>query len=309
MKLFIFFLLILVCLYLIYDWLKISRPPKGSIKDDPKVIFPITLAEKSFNVAVYDQPIATLPVIRGGWSSINSDQKILHNYADELNSHWQAVENAASMAINRFETDHRQLLDQQLQIHRRIFRHRKVLAQFEELKRNKLSSKDIPDIFRVTIPLKPSYPKPNELQRKYSLDKYVTSAGGAVGKLAGQYGGLRKPQNVLVIVAIVGFGVIKAKSNNSKLKRVLEDTRGQIANYSIAVKSTVAILALHHPRIVEVSAQLKKCEAILLDLENKVKTIDTKIRRLDQVPADVQQYLQLLDILLINAEQYSKKSI
>ena len=287
-------------------WLQLNLNKTRSIKEPPTIIHPIVPSPETFELSPYTEITEPLPTTEDSWLTINRDGNLLRQYATALDTHWQKANNAVNQVIRKFENDHAHLINQQLQIYRRIYRSRKLLARFKELRGNKLSAKDIPDLFQVTIPPKPSYPTVQDLQRKYSVQPAAVS--NALSKII-MTRDVSSPQK-LVVAAIVGAAAaIKAKSNNSKLKRVLEISRGNISHYCMSLKTTVKILEETHPYLVATSGKLKQCETELIAMIDKMGAIDRKITKLDQVEPDIREYLRIFHLLLLKAEQHSKRRL
>lgn len=286
---------------------KKTKVTKSELKEPPKLIHPIEHSPQSFDLSTYVEIVSPLPVTKDSLLSIGQDEGILKNYADELEQHRFKAEKAATLAINRFDIDHKQLINQQLQIYRRIYQSRKLIERFKELNESTSSLKNLPEVFQVTIPRKPSYPTPDELRRKYSLPPSST-VGNVLGKVATARGA--NPTLKLTLAAIIAAGlIIKGRSNNSKMKRVLEDARGSISNYCVSLKTTVALLDITHPELVSVSNKLKQCETELISMIDKIGSIDPKIKKLDQVEPETREKLYHFHILLLKAEQHSKTTI
>lgn len=281
---------------------------KNSLEYEPFTIQPIVAAVDDFDLSPYTIAAPSLPETKDSLLSIQKDADMLRQYAGTLDDHLKRTEKAVHAAISKFEFDHAELVNQQLQIYRRVYQTKRTLACFPELSGNELSEEDIPAIFRVRIPRKPAYPTPKDLQQKYSLPS-AQAVGHTFGKLLGQNGGVRNSDNVKLAVVIAAGLVIKGRSDNSKMKRVLEDVRGRIANYCQSLKTTVSILDKAHTDLVMVSINLKRSEIVLIDMIDKVGAIGLEITGLDQVSPDMRRDLYLLNLLLLKAEQYSKNPL
>lgn len=297
----------------------VRKAKKNRIKGAPVQILPILASPESFDLSHYTEITLALPSTSDTWweSIWNSseDKSKLESYAYSIDKHRQNVEIAAFSAISKFENDHAHLVDQQLQIYRRVYQSRELLKRFKELKGNKVSGTDIPDSYRVTVPPKPNYPTLEQIGRKYSLDtSHIGKATGqAVGKALTNTGGIKNPNNIAVAVGVIAvttaITVVRGAANVSKMKRVLEDTKGKISNYSISLKTTVGILGNTHVQLVGVSNNLKNVETRIIDLVSKIGEISKETTKLEQLTPDLRKDIYVLHCLTLEAESYSKNSL
>lgn len=279
---------------------------ESAIKAKPETIQPVLPSEATFTLSPYKAEVPSMPVTKDSWFSIDGDNNLLMAYANELDTHRIRLDSAANTAISKFEQDYSMLNNHQLQIYRRIHQTKNILNRFPELGQRKISVNDIPDGFQVKLPPKPSYLRPDEIQKKYTIPINAISTTASRLILAN---GVRNPKNLLVVAVAFGAMAVKGKSNVSQLKRTLESTRGNVLNYGTSLMTTVGTLGEAHKELVKVSGLLKKSENDIIEVIGKVGTIDPQIKSLEQLSPDIRMHLSTLYFLTLQAEGHGKNAL
>jgi len=292
-----------------YFFLRNRKPSKtASLKVAPTFIEPINAPDENlYDLTPYTIEIPELPELEDTLLAINRDSKKLRLYAEELDRHKNRMESAANDSIQKFHDDYMKLDDQQLQIYRRVYQSKTIIKRFKELKYQKISAKDIPEKLRVPLPPIPSYLDAKAFNKKYSVN--VTGISNATSKAILNNGGLKNANNVWV--AAIGLAAVAVADliNTSKMKRKLEEVRGQIINHGVTLKTRTEALKKSHSQIVDVSYKLKQSEISLIMIIDQVKMIDKKIKKLEDVSSENRSNIGMLYYLASEAEMNCLKKI
>ncbi len=307
MQLIIF--IIVVCLFIGLSSGKGAK--RGSIKLKPETITPILpTISTDFDLAPFQEVPDALPQTEDSWWTISKDKSTLTSYGEKLDTIRIRSENSAKASANKYESDYAKLDNQRLQIYRRLYHSKKFTSRFKELKTLKINPNDLPLILETNLPIRPQGYSAAELTKKYS---YQVNVGGAIGKTLSTNGGLRNPNNLYAaaVMGLIAGGImlIKGKSVNSKLKRLLEEGRGDIIKYNISNKTLVEGLRKQHEEIVSFSNRLKQSEIRLIELINRVNQIPQNLKKLNQISIENRKDLEYLHHYTIQAIAYSKAKI
>jgi hypothetical protein len=278
-----------------------------SIRELPTVINPIQTSLNSFNTAPLVAVDKSFPYLEESWLSMGRDHDKLKSYASELDSHRIKAEQAAKNAIAKFENDNKLLIDQQRQIFRRAFQAKSLITKFKDIKNVNPNLSRLTKSLQVKMPAIPEYITPEKLEKKYGL--LPSNTGHALGRLVSTNGGLTNSGNLIGLAIAAAALAVRAKSQISKLTRVLESAKGDISTYSISLNTTVSLLAKSHEEIVKVSAQLKEAEKELISIIEKVKTIPNNILQLNQLDEEMKDRVLSLYFLILQSDQVGNQKI
>lgn len=305
--------LIIYLIYKFFTWIfrgvERGRSSIGnywSIREAPALIKPLESYDFNPSRASLVAYKGEEPVVKGGVFNMNGDHTRLTGYINDVDRHRVAAQNAAQLAINRFEYDHLALIDQQRQLFRRVFQAKKYIRRFRELESLKPSLNNLPEKLRIGIPIPPKYPTPNDIARKYTLIPQNT--GNVVGRALTTNGGLSNQGNILGLAAVAVITLFRANSNISKLKRVAEDARGQVSNYALEMRTTMDTLELSHREMVQVSAKLKQAEQEIQNIVGKVAKISPQIKYLNALEGYIKANVEQLYYLMMYAEMQSRRT-
>lgn len=298
------FIVLLVCLYYGSRRLRKRIFHYFKLREEPEPIYPLT----EWDINTHHQTLAKetppIPEINDSWLSVFKNHSLLNKYCASLDAYRQSVESAAKQCYTEFENRHTTLIDQQTQLIRRVFRAKKHIRQFiPELKQLRISTHALPMGLTIRIPAKPNIPNPDTVARKYPV--VSTGAANAVSKSLTQPGG-----SAAMALAAVAVSVVQAKSNVSKLKRVVEDTAGQVSYYVRDMRGFIEILkTADTAQIIPTSQQLKEAETHISKLVEDLQTLPPHARTLGELNEETKGNVIYLYMLMLDAYQLSHTRI
>lgn len=298
------FIVLLVCLYYGSRGLRKRISHYFNLREEPEPIYPLTDWDIGSHHRTLAKETPPLPEINDSWLGVFKNHSLLNKYCASIDSYRQSVESAATQCYMEFENRHTTLLNQQTQLIRRVFRAKKLIRQFiPELKQLHVSTATLPKGLTIRIPAKPNIPNPNTIARKYPV--VSTGAANAVSKSLTQPGG--SPAMALAALAI---SVVQAKSNVSKLKRVVEDTAGQVSYYVRDMRGFIEILkTADTTQIIPTSQQLKEAETHISKLVEDIQALPTQARALSELNEETKSNVIYLYMLTLDAYQLSHTRI